>query len=92
MVVPSGNSKEGTEGKVGESGGVGGESRSKVLLPEKFESLIKRALRAFAPILLLLGSADEVLELDTALWKNREREPREIEALEKESILLVEIR
>lgn len=91
MVVLSGNSEEDGEGKVGEGGEGGGEFRSKELLLEKFESFLKRALRAFAPMLLLLVSADEAPGPDTVPWKNREREPREIEAFEKESIMLMEI-
>lgn len=88
MVVLSGNSEDGK----GEGGECGGEFRSKGSLPEKFESLLTSALRAFAPMLsLLLGSADEAPGPYTVLWKNRETEPREIEAFEKESTMLVDI-
>lgn len=92
VVVLFGNSEEDGEGKVGEGGEGGGEFRSKGSLPGEFESLLKRALRAFAPMLsLLLGSADEVPGPYTVLWKNRETEPREIEAFGKESTMLVNI-
>lgn len=59
---PSGNSDE-EEGKVGECGA---EFFSNGLLLGKSESLMKRALKAFAPM-LLLGSVDEALGLDTVL-------------------------
>lgn len=87
-MVSSGNSEEDGEGKVGE-GGV--ELCSKGPLLEKLESLMKRALRAFAPMLLLLGAAGEALRSDAVLWKNREKEPREVEPFEKDSILMTEI-
>lgn len=67
VVVSSGNSEEDGEGKVGE-GGV--ELCSEGPLLEKLESLMKRALRAFAPMLLLLGAAGEALRSDAVLWKN----------------------
>lgn len=86
-MVSSVNSGEDGEDKVGE-GGV--ELCSKGPLLEKLESLMKRALRAFAPMLLVLG-AGEALGSDVVLWKNREKEPREVELFEKDSILMMEI-
>lgn len=88
MVVPSGNSEEDGEDKVGEGGA---ELCSKGPLLEKLESLMKRALRAFAPMLLLLGAAGEALGSDAVLWKNREKELREVEPFEKDSIVMMQI-
>lgn len=63
MVASSGDSDEEEEGKVGEGGA---EFCSNGPLLGKPESLMKRALKAFAPM-LLLDSADEALGLDTFL-------------------------
>lgn len=63
MVAPSGNSNDEDEGRVGEGGA---ELCSNKPFLEKPESLMKRALKAFAPM-LLLGSVDEALGLDTFL-------------------------